>query len=141
VPAGGVNAEEIAMHRTILVAFAAAGLVLATAPANRAMAITAAAPSELAPASPDANGIYMAHFTCDPDARGDGRRGNIGSGMKGRSGTTRRQCCSRIFGEARSLISCPPINGRMSGTRHGCGIGTRIILTDTARNRYGETNA
>jgi hypothetical protein len=66
MPAGGVNAEEIAMHRAILVAFTAAGLVLAAAPASRAMAITAAAPSELARASPDANGIYMAHFTCDP---------------------------------------------------------------------------
>ena len=29
----------------------------------------------------------------------------------------------------------------MSGTRHGFGIGARIILADTARNRYGETNA
>jgi hypothetical protein len=33
MPAGGVNAEEIAMHRAILVAFTAAGLVLAAAPA------------------------------------------------------------------------------------------------------------
>ena len=52
------------MHRAILMAFAVAGLILATA--DRSSAMAAAAPAELAPAPPDANGVRMAHFACDP---------------------------------------------------------------------------
>jgi hypothetical protein len=63
---GGANAEEMPMHRAILVAFAIGALVLAMASANRASAMTAAAPSEFAPAAPAAARVHTAHFTCDP---------------------------------------------------------------------------
>jgi hypothetical protein len=71
VPAGGVNAEEIAMHPAILVAFAAAGLVLAIVPVNGAAAMTATAQSELALATRNASDLHTARFSCD---RGCARR-------------------------------------------------------------------
>jgi hypothetical protein len=54
------------MHRAILTAFSIGALVLAMASANRANAMTAAAPSELVPAAPAAARVHTVHFTCDP---------------------------------------------------------------------------
>jgi hypothetical protein len=54
------------MHRAILMAFALGGLILATAPANRAVAMTVAPLSEPAPVNPTAADIHMARFNCDP---------------------------------------------------------------------------
>lgn len=54
------------MHRAILVASAIGALVLAMTPANRAVAMAATAPSELAHATPSASAVQMAHFSCDP---------------------------------------------------------------------------
>lgn len=54
------------MHRATLMAFAAAGLALAMAPANRAAAMTAAAPSELPIATPDTSDLHLVRYNCGP---------------------------------------------------------------------------
>jgi hypothetical protein len=63
--AGGANAEEIPVLRAILVAFAVGALGLTIVPADRAAAMTVAARSELASATPIAARVHTAHFTCD----------------------------------------------------------------------------
>ena len=54
------------MHRAIVMAIAVGVLVLAIAPASRAVAMAPTAPSELAPASPNAIRLHAAHVSCDP---------------------------------------------------------------------------
>jgi hypothetical protein len=53
------------MHRAILMASAIGALILATTPANRATAMTPAAPSEFAPAAWNAHRIHKVDFVCD----------------------------------------------------------------------------
>ena len=54
------------MHHAIVVAFATAGLALPMAPVNHAAAVTAAAPSELALATPDTSDLHLARYSCGP---------------------------------------------------------------------------